>query len=156
VLPFVGGEEEDDAAKIAYIKEALKDNGEFRCKRELSADLLAAIDWCSGKSPQVIMDQREGAIRAIEQLAAKFKADGVDRRWCVCAILGVLRGFVCLTYCVRREKIADPEVRRIVRGVNGPLLEFLAEKANYCDKAAVELFRTGAPVIGVLDRCASH
>jgi len=130
----------------------LKDKGEFRCKRELDADLLAAVDWSSKRTPQEIIDQREGAMRAIEQLAAQFKADGADRRWraCICLTTAVAEDLAAC--CARREQIADPEIRRIVRGVNGPLLELLAEKADYSDKAAIELFRTGAPVIGVLDR----
>ena len=52
--------------------------------------------------------------------------------------------------------MADPTVRRISSGVNGPLLHALADQAQYHDKGAVELFRTGAPVVGILDRCLPY
>jgi len=52
----------------------------------------------------------------------------------------------------RRDGIGDRAVRNIVKGVNGPLLEALAEKAHYGDKAVIDLFTKGAPVVGELDR----
>ena len=50
--------------------------------------------------------------------------------------------------------MADIHVAKILEGVNGPLLEALAKRANYQDVDAIELFRTGAPIVGRLDRCA--
>ena len=50
--------------------------------------------------------------------------------------------------------MADIHVAKISEGVNGPLLKALAKRANYQDVDAIELFRTGAPIVGRLDRCA--
>jgi len=55
--------------------------------------------------------------------------------------------------CCRQGEIRDDAVKRIAKGVHGPLLEALAQRAGYGDSAAVELFRKGAPVVGVLERC---
>ena len=54
--------------------------------------------------------------------------------------------------CCRQSGMADVDVAKISEGVHGPLLKALAERAGYHDVAAVELFRTGAPIIGRLDR----
>ena len=53
----------------------------------------------------------------------------------------------------RKTKMADAGVAHISRGVNRPLLEALATKAGYHDMQVVELFRTGAPIVGTLKRC---
>ena len=52
----------------------------------------------------------------------------------------------------RLDGIGDRGVRHIVKGVNGPLLEALAEKAVYADKSVINLFTHGAPVVGELHR----
>ena len=44
------------------------------------------------------------------------------------------------------------DARQVAAGVNGPLLEMLAEAAEWHDKAAIELFRTGAPLFGLLEK----
>ena len=44
----------------------------------------------------------------------------------------------------------DPEVRSMVNGVHGPLLTALAARGDYHDAAAVELFRSGAPLVGAI------
>jgi hypothetical protein len=48
--------------------------------------------------------------------------------------------------------MADADVAKISEGVHGPLLEALAKRADYHDVAAIELLRTGAPIVGRLDR----
>ena len=44
----------------------------------------------------------------------------------------------------------DPVIRATATGVNGPLLAALAGRAGYHDAAAVELFRSGAPLAAAL------
>ena len=46
---------------------------------------------------------------------------------------------------------SDPRVRGVAGAVNGPLLEVLAAEAKHCDPGCVQLFRTGAPILGTLD-----
>ena len=60
-----------------------------------------------------------------------------------------------LTVCLfaRREKAADPTVRRISSRVNGPLFEAVADQAQCHDKRAIELFRQGGQVVDILERC---
>jgi len=41
---------------------------------------------------------------------------------------------------------------QVAAGVNGPLLEMLADAAQWHDKAAIELFREGAPLFGLLEK----
>ena len=41
---------------------------------------------------------------------------------------------------------------QVAAGVNGPLLEMLAEAAEWHDKAAIELFRKGALLFGLLEK----
>ena len=48
--------------------------------------------------------------------------------------------------------MADIDVAKISEDVHGPLLKALAKRANYIDIDAIELFRTGAPIVGRLDR----
>jgi hypothetical protein len=48
--------------------------------------------------------------------------------------------------------MADVHVAKISEGVHGPLLQALAKRANYPDLDCIELFRTGAPIVGRLDR----
>ena len=56
-----------------------------------------------------------------------------------------------------RAKVAkDPELQRFAAEVNGPLMVALAEKAGYHDVDCVELFRTGAPLVGKLTRPLQH
>ncbi len=46
-----------------------------------------------------------------------------------------------------------PEVREVVKTVNGQLLADLAEAVGHADAAAVELLRQGAPLYGNLENC---
>ena len=50
----------------------------------------------------------------------------------------------------------DPEIRAMVTGVHGPLLTALAKLAVYHDAAAVDLFRSGGPLVGALAVSGKH
>ena len=54
--------------------------------------------------------------------------------------------------CACRSRASAPEVKRIAKGVNGPLLEALALKAGWHDAKCIEFFRTGAPLVDTLLR----
>lgn len=62
---------------------------------------------------------------------------------------------VAMRLSSRRNSIKDPAIKKLVQGVNGPLLEALAKRAKYHDKDCVDLFKTGAPIVGVLERHVS-
>ena len=78
------------------------------------------------------MRAREGTIQVIEDLGKTLREQGKVQRWL--------------------EEIKDQKVRRISEGVNGPLLDLLAVRARYHDKRVIELFREGAPIVGILPR----
>ena len=92
--------------------------------------------------------------QAIEECGETLRKDGSLKEWwlswfpsaCQCALLGLVCA-VC-----RQQGMADVHVAQISEGVHGPLLKALAERAGYHDVDAVELFRTGAPIVGRLDR----
>jgi hypothetical protein len=148
-------EETDDTSKIAYVAAAVKADVDFEGRRPLDVDLLAALEWARGKSTQEVIDEREDTMQAIEQLAELIKSEGLDSRWLAASSASRW----CCVWCLpvdardRKSKMADSAVAHISRGVNGPLLEALATKAGYHDMQVVELFRTGAPIVGTLDRC---
>ena len=48
-------EEPDDAAKMAYVNAALRENVEFEDSRPLDADLLGAIEWAKGSFVQSLL-----------------------------------------------------------------------------------------------------
>ena len=127
-------EEADDAAKVAYINEAVMPGiaALFEANKFVAADLVETLDWFEGKSTAEIMNYRENAIRAIEELATTLKKEGKVKKWL--------------------DEARDDKVRRISENINGPLLEILATKIQYHDQRAIELFREGAPIVGILPR----
>jgi hypothetical protein len=48
----------------------------------------------------------------------------------------------------------DPELKKFAQEVNGPLMQLLAERVKYHDIKCVDLFKTGAPLVGKLPRQA--
>ena len=127
-------EEADDIAKVAYIKEAVMPGSAalFEANKLVAADLAETLEWFEGKSTSEIMNYRENAIRAIEELATTLKKEGKVKKWL--------------------DEARDDKVRRISENINGPLLEILATKIQYHDQRAIELFREGAPIVGILPR----
>ena len=71
-------EEADDTAKVAYIKEAVMPGSAalFEANKFVAADLAETLEWFEGKSTSEIMNYRENAIRAIEELATTLKKEG--------------------------------------------------------------------------------
>ena len=76
-------EEADDAAKVAYIKEAVMPGSAalFEANKFVAADLVKTLDWFEGKSTAEIMNYRENAISAIEELVKTFKNEGKFKKW---------------------------------------------------------------------------
>ena len=74
---------------------------------------------------------REKTIASIERLGREMRRSGRYEDW---------------------ANVPDKQLREAARGVNGPLLEFLAKGMGYSDAACIELFRSGAPLLGKLAR----
>ena len=72
---------------------------------------------------------RESTIASIEKIGKEMRRSGRYEDW---------------------ANVPDKKLREAARGVNGPLLEFLAKGMGYSDAACIELFRSGAPLLGKL------
>jgi hypothetical protein len=83
-----------------------------------------------------VMTQRAETMQAIEQFAEELTANGQRRAW--------------------SETVKDPELRRFAKEVNGPLMEILAQRIKYHDRECVDLFKTGATLVGKLHRQQSN
>ena len=59
----------------------------------------------------------------------------------------------CLACVLGKMGLADNEVRRIARGVDGPSLELLAKKLEHIDTGVADLFKNGAPIVCELEWC---
>ena len=58
----------------------------------------------------------------------------------------------CILSCSFALRLAGAEygVQSVSRTVNGPLMEAIAQKISYHDMAAIEMFRSGGQLIGLL------
>jgi len=79
--PLAYRQEADDVAKVAYVNEALSEDVEFEDSRPLDEDLLRAVEWAKGKTPQEMMDERENSLKAIEQLGEQLVSSQKVRKW---------------------------------------------------------------------------
>jgi len=81
-----------------------------------------AVDWIAGRSPEVIIAQREEMIGRLESAAGEMRASGLQQSW-----LGTV----------------DPLMMPVVESTNGYLMEQLLAAAGYCDVGAASLLRDG-------------
>jgi len=84
---------------------------------------------CAAKLHCEVDEERERRITQIERTAAELRQSGAAEAW--------FEG-------------ADANVRTVAAEVNGPLLELLAQGCGHNDLESVQLFRLGAPLVGVL------
>ena len=101
-----------------------------KCGAEVSADMSEAIEWIRERSSDQVIADRERIISKIELLGEKMTRDGRRASWFA---------------------DADPHVARVSEDVNGPLATWLAVASEYHDLEAIELFRKGADMVGVLE-----
>lgn len=100
------------------------------CKdAELDAAVASNLQWVAGQTPEEVIAQRERIIVSIEKLAEHIVQSGQCEAWFASA---------------------DAATRKVASGVNGPLLQHLAEITQYKDAECVEMFRSGAQMSGVL------
>ena len=121
-------------AKVAYLKQAPAPGSEklFKANKLIPRDLEDALDWLYGKTNEEIMRLREGTIQVIEDLGKTLREQGKTQKWL--------------------QSIKDDKVRKISENINGPSLEVLTTKINYHDQKVIELFKEGAPIVGILPR----
>ena len=53
----------------------------FEPKKELDRDFLEALDWCAARSPKQVIEEREAAIRKIEQIGQEMLDRGNNKKW---------------------------------------------------------------------------
>ena len=152
-LGFAPHWSDKDRAKVAFINEAIEQGAAaFKPEPKLPTSVEATLDWMAASSAAKVRDFRERAIAAVEEQARAMRDSGEVDAW--------FRG-------------ADPDVKRVAHGVNGPLLSLLADAIGHSDPDVVEFFREacarapraaprrrrapfahrqGAPLVGLLPR----
>ena len=137
------------ARMVAFTSAAVDGPDYFSMEAKLDADLQQAIQWVAARPAQEacvlglssflaqlqrcrvqVNAERLSIIAQIEKAGKQMRQSGAANGW---------------------FGSSDNKVRRICKGVNGPLLQMLAEACNYHDMAALELLRSGAQLAGDLD-----
>ena len=61
----------------------MRDNSSplFEPRKELDQDFLDALDWCAARSPKQVMEEREAAIRKIEQIGQEMLDKDNNMNW---------------------------------------------------------------------------
>jgi hypothetical protein len=99
----------------------------------VDAEIWDILEWMANHSPQEVNMYREQATQRIEQLAEEYTKAGDVQAWFA---------------------NADPGVKRVAAGVNGPLMEHLIKETGFTDTTCAELFREGGSLVGVLEPIA--
>ena len=107
---------------------ALRDNV------ELSEDRIAALEWQAKRSAAEVIIEREKVLCEIENKGAEFWRSGAAECW--------LDG-------------SEPTIRKVIHSVNGPLLEYLGQKALHTDLECIQMLKHGAPLYGQLELCGN-
>ena len=129
-----------DAAKLDFLTRALR--GEVggapgtspASVEDLPPSVVAAILWTAKRSAGQARAERDRIMVSLRKRAAALWANGAVEAW---------------------FHSAEPGVRKVAQHVNGPLCAEIAQAIGFQDAACVELFRVGAPLIGVLP-CSGH
>ena len=120
-----------DTGKVEFMRAACKKEHPFESARvQLSSDMESTIEWLSKRSAAQVNAFRERITRQIEELGKLMICDGRRDAW--------FHG-------------CDEITMQVCADVNGALAEWLALSSEFCDVAAIEQFRIGSDVVGVLD-----
>ena len=126
------GEMKDDVQKLKFTIEALKLGDPFANDVDMHEDIWKCLAWQKGRTAGEIMYERDEATRAVEDMGDMFTRTGSCDKW---------------------PSGADAGVAHIAKDVNGPLFEELIARCEHEDWYVSELFRTGAPLYGNMQRC---
>ena len=116
--------------KYDYAVQQLNGDDPFITQEWLDKDVLDAIRWQAGLSPDEVMSQREAMISKLEEAGSKIIASGRNDSW--------FQG-------------CDSTTRGVSKNVNGYLFQELLLASGYQDAECIEFFRSGAPMAGELD-----
>ncbi len=133
------------------MEQARKSGGPWEKEVEVPAAALKAVEWMAKRTPREAIEQREATLRRIRALAKKFEESGASVLSCL--PLAVILSLTALPAgeTARWFDGCDHKVKEVSHRVNGPLLVALAEATGFHDKACIEFFRRGAPLLGVLE-----
>ena len=98
----------------------------------IDADVLAALEWIASMTPEESMQQREAALKKIEELGQQYWRNGTVEQWFAAA---------------------DPQIKKVCQTCNGPLLETLLKVAGHEDMRCLSLFQKGAQMFAAIARC---
>ena len=126
------GIKQADRDKLAYALRAKETNPFPETDVAIDDEVCAALRWQAVRTRQERRSEREEMVPQIEFAAAQITASGMQHDWLA---------------------RADPEARRVIKHVNGPLLEQLLTATSYKDVNVVSMLRDGAPMMGKLDSC---
>ena len=165
--------EHDDQLKIQFMTLVGEGRNPFAQRTALAGDLRAAITWVGQRSCEEacccscfrrgapmraalvsrcqVNVERERLMSQIEAAAREMWTTGKVARWFAPADPGIRKvcrpaGVAMDSFCMLVRLLVQ-----VAKGVNGPLLQLLAETIGWHDASAIELFRRGAPLFGDLE-----
>ena len=118
-------EEEESARMCEFIRKGFE-HQPFKEDKALDGEILKNIEWTNSRTADETIAFRTKVSKWVGKLGKQLRESGEADRWLASA---------------------DPIVKKVSAGVNGPLMEVLAQAINYHDPEVVELFRTGAPLV---------
>jgi len=85
-------------------------------------DVVEALRWQAGRTVEQIIHDRECIIQEIESLGDSLWSSGQRNVWVA---------------------KSPKDVRKLLQGVNGPLIDLLASKSGHSDQRCADMFQTG-------------
>ena len=121
----------------------------------MDADLAAAFAWCAARGHAEISAERERIMCIIEKRARELIESGCNDKWSLTWTPMTLHT-PCLSFLLLRcrfdEAGADEITKKAASGVNGVLMQEIADRIKYDDPKFPNLFRRGGQLVGVLHR----
>ena len=140
---FVAGER---AAKLKFTRESLQSQDRFQRDVNLDDDLDSSLHWSCSKEEIEANEARLEIIERIEKLGRELRADGSVERWFWEAD-GTLAEVCCTVLSLPCCAALHACCLQAMAGVNGPLLELLAQTIDYHDCEAIDLLKDGGPLV---------
>lgn len=173
-----GGEEKKDRAKLLFIKRAALSQHEFKGSEDLDESLCGILGWLSKQSPEEVRSYREKVLAFAWRFGPPLLSfAAVRHRWCrglrtrlsACRIAArvnsgslepkIRHGVSAHTppgcWAARVLGAVAVQVAGVVRDVNGPLMEVLAQAIAYHDAGVVDMLRDGGLLFGLL-KCTGN
>lgn len=136
--------------KAQFCNDALATADKFTKATTLEQDLLDAVEWISGRTPERVNEERECIMRQIEAAAFEMREHGQCTGWLKCAD-GLTKQVAGVLFFCHRPLLCVLGGVQVSKEVNGPLMEMLADTCRHHDKEAAQLFRKGGPLVSPFD-----